>query len=143
MNRNQSDDVIVHDVSKEQQQEHKTNLNKTLFDRHAQIPTHQTFNTEQKDLAAVENWYRQQVENAKIYADERHQRDDLRRAAVYRVAGNLRDAHYALQLLHGRAPAEQFPHHAKRLCEVITGSPNGKLGRLPQRHSLVNNIVLI
>src|SRR6266851_3026302 len=46
MNRNQSDDVIVHDVSKEQQQEHKPHLNKALFNRHAHIAAHQTFNSE-------------------------------------------------------------------------------------------------
>jgi hypothetical protein len=48
---------------------------------------------------------------------------------VHRIAGNLRDAHYALQLFYRRAPAKQSPHHTKRLRKVIAGATDRKLSK--------------
>src|ERR1700756_2603961 len=122
MNRNQSDDVIVHDVGKEQQKEHEADLNEAFFHRHAQITAHQAFDTQQQDLAAIENRNRQQIENAQVDADESHQRNNLRRSAVHCIAGNLRDADHALQLLDRGASAEQFSNDSKSLGKVIAGA---------------------
>src|SRR5438874_12884790 len=102
---NQSNDVIVHDVSEEQQKEDKADLNDALFDRHAQIAAHQAFNTKQENLAAVENRDRQKIQDPKVDADESHEHNHFRWPVMYRVSGNLRDADDALQLLDGGAPA--------------------------------------
>src|ERR1700741_3643036 len=118
MNRNQSDDVIVHDVGKQQQKEHEADLNKAFFNRHAQIAAHQAFDSQHKNLTTVENRDRQQIEDAQVDADEGHQRNDLRRSSVYCVAGDLRDADHALQLLDRGAPAEQFSNDSKRLGKI-------------------------
>src|SRR5882724_1753055 len=141
--RDQANDVIVHDVGKEQQKEDEANLNETFFDRHAQIATHQAFNAEQQNLPAIKNRKRQKVEDAEVHADKGHQQDDLRWATANRFAGNLRDANNALQLLDARASAEKFADHAHRLCEKITGFSESVLGGFTKRGALINDVVLI
>src|SRR5438477_408620 len=77
VNRNQTNDVIVHDVSEQQQKKHKSYLNEALLNDHAQVAAQQTFNRQQQNLPAIENRNRQQIQNSKIHADERHQQNHL------------------------------------------------------------------
>src|SRR5580692_3773060 len=64
--------VIVHDESKDDQDEDESNLDKALLGLDAEVVAQRAFNGEHGDVAAIQNREREQVDDGEIQADERH-----------------------------------------------------------------------
>src|SRR5919109_3876537 len=94
--------VVVHDVSEQHQKEDQADLNKALFESHAEIAAANAFQGEQQDVSAIENRNGQQVEDAKVQAQRSHQRDYGKRAFLHGLARFGGDADDTLELLGGK-----------------------------------------
>ncbi len=63
------------------------------------IVSQYTFDAQHQDMTAVENRNRQQVQDAQIQTHQRHQTDQIAKAALGRRAGRLHNAQRTLHLL--------------------------------------------
>jgi len=72
---NQLEDVAVHHECEDAKQKHQAHLYEPLFYGDAQIATQRSFDEKHQNVAAVQNWYRQQIQQAEIQAYHRSQHD--------------------------------------------------------------------
>src|SRR6267143_7305518 len=139
--RQPAHNVIVHNVSEQHQEEHKSNLHETLFERQAEIAATDAFQSQQQDIAAVQDGNRQQVQNTQVHTDEHHERNYRQRPLPNRFAGGTRYADGTLELLHGYAAAEELPDDPNRLLDALASHRSCITGAICEGHSPVRSRV--
>ena len=92
-------DVIVHNHDEEHQEEHQPHLHEAFFERQAEVPPPEAFQREQQNISAIQNWYREQVQNAQVQADHGHQIHHFRRPLMHSLSCLAGYAHDPLQLI--------------------------------------------
>ena len=97
-------------------------LNTDFLHVQAQVALHHHLDQQHQNHAAVHDRDRQQVDDRQLQADHRHQHEERGRALARGVAGKLRDADRARQVLRGHAPlhdAFEELHHQQRALLVL------------------------
>src|SRR5688572_2124824 len=100
-------DVVEHDRDKKRGDDHQSALQNPLARLHAERASLDCLGDVENDLAAVENWNRQQVEHRDVDANERDQREQILNPASRRLHRDLRDRDRASQLRHSNAARKQ------------------------------------
>src|SRR6266571_995782 len=119
MNGKQPHHVIVHNVGKEHQQEHQSDLNEALLEGQAEIAAAYALQREQENVSAVENGNGQEIQDAQVKADHCHQVDDVNGPLLHGLASQHGDAHETLQLPDGESSGEKSADYPKQLaCSV-------------------------
>ncbi len=109
------DDVIVHNVGDEDQEEDQADLDETLLEGQAEIATAKALERKKKDVTTIENGDGEKIENAKIHADESHKGDDGVGALRNGFTGGARDTDDALELFDGDSATEKLADHVDGL----------------------------
>ena len=103
--------VVVDDHREEEDQEDERGLVDAFFNPNADVAPHDAFDDQQQDDSAVEDGNRQQVEDAEVQADHRHQAQQRRPAWLARsIAGSARNANRSFHLLDGDLALQHFVH---------------------------------
>src|SRR6266850_1454460 len=136
--------VIVHNVGEQHQEEHKSNLHEALFERQAEIAATDAFQSQQQDIAAVQDRNGQQVQDSQVHADEHHERYHRQRPLANGFARGTRNANGTLQLLHGNAPAKELPDDADSFFDAFAShrkciSRSIREGHSPVRSRVAND----
>src|SRR5262249_23574400 len=111
--RQQLQDVIVKNDDHHQQQERHADLNDSFLDPQAQVASHHKFDQKQQHHSAVENRYREQVDETEIQADRGGQRDQRRHPDTCRLARGLDDSYRTIQLFQRSLTPEQPANNLK------------------------------
>ena len=106
-----ADHVVVHDVDDEDKEEDEADLDEALFESEAEVAAANAFQRKKEDVAAIEDGDGQEIEDAKIDADENHEGNDGEGALGDGLTSGARNADDALELLDGDAAAEEFADH--------------------------------
>src|SRR6266403_1494805 len=133
--RQQPHNVIVHNVSEQHQEEHKSNLHEALFERQAEIAAANGFHRQQKNVASIEDGNRQQIQDAEVQADHGHQIDGVHRTLLNRLARLYRNPYEALQLPDGQFAGEEPANYADKLAGGTDRFIRGFLHRGAKTHS--------
>src|SRR5450631_4491533 len=134
-------DVVVHGICHDRQEEDEANLHEALFKRHAEVPAHDAFDSEQQYVSAVKNGNGQKIQDAEIHADQHHQRKDRKRAFAYGFTGGTRNTHHALQLFDGNAAAEKSGNHANGFADAIAGGDQSVVQSLSKSFAAIGSAV--
>src|SRR3982074_2467529 len=113
--------VVVHNVGEEEEEEDETDRDEAFFEGHAEVATHAALYGEEQNIAAVENRDGQKIQDAKINADEHHERKNRERAFAHGLTRSAGNADRALQLLDGDAPAEEPADDAECFRDALAG----------------------
>jgi hypothetical protein len=70
------EDVAVHDEAEDGQEEDQADLDEALFHGDAEIAAEGAFDGEEQDVAAIEDWNWEKVEQAEVEADRRHEKKE-------------------------------------------------------------------
>src|SRR5215470_17396064 len=126
--------VVVHDVRKQHQEEHETHLDEAFFEGHAEIAAANAFHGEQQNVSAIKNRNRQQIEDAQVQAENRHQVDRVDGAFLNGLASLYGDSHKTLQLLDREFSREEFADNSEQPARRIHSFDAGLFHGSHHRH---------
>src|SRR5258708_11838612 len=140
MRRQQPHDVIVHNVGKQDQEKHQSDLDEALLECETQVSPHEALDGQEQNVPSVEDWNGQQVQDSQVNANQYHYGNHCRWAFADCFAGNARNPNGALELLHGNAPAEEFSNHSHGILDHFEGSPRRRRSARCKAHPLIRDI---
>src|SRR6188474_2074618 len=111
-------EVVVDDGDHQHQQNGKSREEHFFLHADAEVAAREAFEAHDENMAAVEDWNRQQVEEAKVEADRRHQREERYPALLRRLARQLRNRERPHELACRGLPRNQ-----------LTDRPENEAGR--------------
>jgi len=118
--------VIVHDESEDNQDEHESNLNEAFLSFDAEVVAKRAFDGEHGDVSAIENWEWKQVHHREIQADERHHGHEAAEASARGFAGHGDDADGALDFLQRNFADEKLADEIEHLPSKTPIEPQRK-----------------
>src|ERR1051325_7611845 len=113
-----------------------------LLDAHAEVAAREPFERHDEDVSAVEDRNRQEVHEAEVQADHRHEAEERDPAERRRLAGHLRDRDGAHQLFWGRLARDQPPHRLTDQPGVLDVPAEAPLDRFERARLDVLDLVL-